>query len=62
MTKLTIWIKSGENFKQIRNKKGKIAYILDVDHDRINAFDEEDEKNLSLINNLIVQIIWDFST
>ena len=41
----------------IRNKKGKIAYILDVDHDRINAFDEEDEKNLSLINNLIVQII-----
>ena len=41
----------------IRNKKGRITYILDVDQDRINAFDEEDEKNLSLINNLIIQII-----
>ena len=41
----------------IRNKKGEITYILDVDHDRINAFDEVDEKNLSLINNLIVKII-----
>ena len=41
----------------IRNKKGEIAYILDVDHDSKNAFDEEDEKNLSLINDLIVKII-----
>ncbi len=41
----------------IRNKKGEITYILDVDHDRINAFDEVDEKNLSLINDLIVKII-----
>ena len=41
----------------IRNKKGEIAYILDVDHDSKNAFDEVDEKNLSLINNLIVKII-----
>ena len=44
----------------IRNKKGEIAYILDVDHDSKNAFDEVDEKNLSLINNLIVKIIWEF--
>jgi len=41
----------------IRNKNGEIAYILDVDHDSKNAFDEVDEKNLSLINNLIVKII-----
>ena len=41
----------------IRNKKGEIAYILDVDHDSKNAFDGEDEKNLSLINDLIVKII-----
>jgi GAF domain-containing protein len=41
----------------IRNKKGEIAYILDIDHDRTNAFDEIDEKNLSLINDLIVKII-----
>tara|TARA_Y100000768_G_scaffold386555_1_gene375251 strand:- start:2508 stop:2996 length:489 start_codon:yes stop_codon:yes gene_type:complete len=41
----------------IRNKKGEITYILDVDHDSKNAFDEEDEKNLSLINDLIVKII-----
>ena len=41
----------------IRNKKGEIAYILDVDQDSKNAFDEVDEKNLSLINNLIVKII-----
>ena len=41
----------------IRNKKGEIAYILDVDHDSKNAFDKVDEKNLSLINNLIVKII-----
>ena len=41
----------------IRNKKGEIAYILDVDHDSKNAFDEVDEKNLSLINDLIVKII-----
>ena len=41
----------------IRDKKGEIAYVLDLDHDRINAFDEVDEKNLSLINNLIVNII-----
>jgi L-methionine (R)-S-oxide reductase len=41
----------------IRNKKGEITYILDVDHDKINAFDEVDEKNLSLINDLIVKII-----
>lgn len=41
----------------IRNKKGEVAYILDVDHDRINAFDEVDEKNLNLINDLIVKII-----
>jgi GAF domain-containing protein len=40
-----------------RNKKGEITYILDVDHDKINAFDEVDEKNLSLINDLIVKII-----
>ena len=41
----------------IRNKKGEITYILDIDHDSKNAFDEEDEKNLSLINDLIVKII-----
>ena len=41
----------------IRNKNGEIAYILDVDHDSKNAFDKVDEKNLSLINNLIVKII-----
>ena len=41
----------------IRNKKGEITYVLDVDHDKINAFDEVDEKNLSLINDLIVKII-----
>ena len=41
----------------IRNKKGEITYILDVDHDSKNAFDEVDEKNLNLINNLIVKII-----
>ena len=41
----------------IRNKKGEIAYILDVDHHRTNAFDEIDEKNLSLINDIIVKII-----
>ena len=41
----------------IRNKKGEIKYILDVDHDSKNAFDEEDEKNLILINDLIVKII-----
>ena len=41
----------------IRNKKGEIVYILDVDQDYINAFDEIDKKNLRLINNLIVDII-----
>ena len=41
----------------IRNKKGEIAYILDVDHNSKNAFDQVDEKNLSLMNDLIVKII-----
>jgi GAF domain-containing protein len=41
----------------IRNKMGEITYVLDVDHDSINTFDELDEKNLSLINDLIVKII-----
>ena len=41
----------------IRDKKGEVVYILDVDHDKINAFDEVDEKNLSLINDLIIKII-----
>jgi putative methionine-R-sulfoxide reductase with GAF domain len=36
---------------------GEITYVLDVDHDSINTFDEVDEKNLSLINDLIVKII-----
>jgi len=41
----------------VRNKKGEITYVLDVDHNVKNAFDEIDEKNLSLINDLIVKII-----
>ena len=41
----------------IRNKKGEVAYILDVDHDKINEVDEVSDRNLNLINNSIVKII-----
>ena len=41
----------------IFNKMKKIVYVLDIDHDKINAFNEEDEENLRLINKLILEII-----
>ena len=41
----------------IFNKRKKIVYVLDIDHDKINAFNEEDEENLRLINKLILEII-----
>ena len=41
----------------IKNKKGVITYILDIDHDKINAFNKIDEINLSSINNLILELV-----
>ena len=41
----------------IFNKKKDVVYVLDIDHDKINAFNKEDEKNLKLINKLILEII-----
>ena len=41
----------------IFNKRKEIVYVLDIDHDKINAFNEEDEKNIRLINKLILEII-----
>ena len=41
----------------IKNKKGVITYILDIDHDKINAFNKIDEMNLKSINNLILELV-----
>ena len=41
----------------IFNKRKEIVYVLDIDHDKINAFNKEDEKNIRLINKLILEII-----
>ena len=41
----------------IKNKKGVITYILDIDHDKINAFNKIDEMSLSSINNLILELV-----
>lgn len=41
----------------IKNKKGVITYILDIDHDKINAFSKIDEMNLKSINNLILELV-----
>ena len=41
----------------IFNKRKEVVYVLDIDHDKINAFNKEDEINLRLINKLILKII-----
>jgi GAF domain-containing protein len=41
----------------IFNKRKEVVYVLDIDHDKINAFNKEDEINLRLINKLILEII-----
>ena len=41
----------------IFNKRNEVVYVLDIDHDKINAFNKEDEINLRLINKLILEII-----
>ena len=41
----------------IFNKRKEVVYVLDIDHDKINAFNKEDEINLRLINKLILEIV-----
>ena len=41
----------------IFNKSKEVVYVLDIDHDEINAFKDEDEMKLKLINNLILEIV-----
>jgi GAF domain-containing protein len=41
----------------IFNKNKEVVYVLDIDHDEINAFKDEDEMKLKLINNLILEIV-----
>ena len=38
-------------------KNGKVALVLDVDSDRLNDFDETDNKYLSLVMNIIEKFI-----
>lgn len=40
-----------------RNKSNEIVYILDIDHDKMNAFKKEDEVNLKIVNSLLLKIL-----
>lgn len=40
-----------------RNKSNEIVYILDIDHDKMNAFKREDEVNLKIVNSLLLKIL-----
>ena len=39
-----------------KNRFNEIVYILDIDHNKKNAFSNEDEVNLKLLNTLILKI------
>ena len=40
-----------------KNRSNEIVYILDIDHNKKNAFSNEDEVNLKLLNTLILKIL-----
>ena len=40
-----------------RNKSNEIVYILDIDHNKMNAFKKEDEVNLKIVNSLLLKIL-----
>ena len=40
-----------------KNRFNEIVYILDIDHNKKNAFSNEDEVNLKLLNTLILKIL-----
>ena len=50
-------IQKSEIVIPIFNKRKEVVYVLDIDHDKINAFNKEDEINLRLINKLILEIV-----
>tara|TARA_B100000925_G_C21661540_1_gene325853 strand:+ start:73 stop:531 length:459 start_codon:yes stop_codon:yes gene_type:complete len=40
-----------------RNKSNEIVYILDIDHNKMNAFKKEDEVNLKILNSILLKIL-----
>ena len=40
-----------------KNRSNEIVYILDIDHNKKNAFSNEDEVNLKLLNTIILKIL-----
>ena len=41
----------------IRNKKGEVAFVLDVDSTKLNDFDTEDQKGLEKVVTIIESIL-----